>query len=279
MINHNVHDQLFRVQNTDATYCPVLKYSIKNADGTLPFVSSYLLWENNTYTESKVRAWTSDPYTETARIYAYTTSYESQAEYVDSTALEAYFNLTIRVCGEEVLTLADPTEMLLIYGITSSYHYIYQSEFASYFTLPSGDPCTVDNYQIKKPDGTDWTDSQIRLIGSMGSYYLRFYKGTAANAKVVHLRAITRGDVYLDKPIKLSICPKTGGFSVTYPPEYQPKTVYTTNGGTYTLPSGALYAPVDQYNRYASSNADIIDWPAWAIQDVYYKCGKFLRYG
>jgi hypothetical protein len=47
--------------------------------------------------------------------------------------LNSYMTMSIRVCGEEVLTLTSTSEMLLIWGINNAYHYIDESEFRNFF--------------------------------------------------------------------------------------------------------------------------------------------------
>ena len=84
--------------------------------------------------------------------------------------LNSYMTMTIRVCGEEPLTLTSTSEMLLIWGVTEAYHYIDQIEFRNFFTLPPNDPCQIDAYSIHTASGAAWTDSQIQLLGSFGSY-------------------------------------------------------------------------------------------------------------
>jgi hypothetical protein len=73
--------------------------------------------------------------------------------------LSSYMTMTIRVCGEEPLTLTDSSEFLLIWGVTSGYHYINQADFRGFFTLPPNDPCQIDAYSIHKSNGDPWTDS------------------------------------------------------------------------------------------------------------------------
>jgi hypothetical protein len=62
--------------------------------------------------------------------------------------LSSYMTMTIRVCGEEPLTLTSTAEMLLIWGVNDAYHYISQAEFRNFFTLPTNDPCQIDAYSI-----------------------------------------------------------------------------------------------------------------------------------
>jgi hypothetical protein len=80
MIDHYIMDHFSRIYNSDATYCPVNYFEIRKSDGGLPFNSNWLQWENSTYPTARVRAWSSDPYTETVRIYAYTRSYLREAD-------------------------------------------------------------------------------------------------------------------------------------------------------------------------------------------------------
>ena len=62
------------------------------------------------------------------------------------------------------------------------YFVIPESTFANWFVLgPSNDPCTVKKYEIfsKLDPLTPFPDSQVQLIGTLGSYKLLIDKTIA----------------------------------------------------------------------------------------------------
>lgn len=92
MIDHWMYDHWNRISNSDKIYCPVSYYEIRMANGNQNFNSDWLQWANSTFPQSRVRAWTSDGYTETVRIYAYTRQYSRFADQENMYQLEQNTN-------------------------------------------------------------------------------------------------------------------------------------------------------------------------------------------
>jgi len=81
------------------------------------------------------------------------------------------------------------------------YYLIPQSTFETWFAIsPAGDACSIQDYQIYSTVSplAQVLDSQISLIGSMGTYKLRLDKTVATNTKTFYLRSVTRGLVSVD---------------------------------------------------------------------------------
>jgi hypothetical protein len=139
------------------------------------------------------------------------------------------------------------------------------SEFATYFNLaPSTDPCIVKDYKIYSnitgETPVEWSgDNQVKLIGSMDSanpYYVRIDKTVVTGAKVFHIGAITRGLKMVAQAIEVTVCPNQGGVTVTPPVQ-------------------AISHMVARGSSGADANAP---FTAWAVMDIYEKCGMFWKY-
>ena len=88
---------------------------------------------------------------------------------------------------------------------------------------------------------TAWTDPSVRLVGSMGSYILKFDKTIAVSRRIVYLRATTRGLNTVDQQLEITICPRSGGFTYTKPAAYSPTSFEGTGGVTINLAANSLF--------------------------------------
>lgn len=99
------------------------------------------------------------------------------------------------------------------------------------------------------------TDTQIRLVGSIGSYALKVDKSTASHTRTVFLRATTKGLNTILKKLEFSVCP-VGGTNVTpFAPEF--------------------FATVDVGSSGKNAN---FNFGAWNIKDIYRGCAVFTGY-
>jgi hypothetical protein len=121
---------------------------------------------------------------------------------------DAYMTLKVRVCGEEEVRVHSSVKKYFLMGqargSTSSmsdserYYSVSESTFAGYFYIyPSGDPCTVMEYEILSSlnpvTAWDTSDTSVLLTGSFGSHILKFDMSQETNIKTVYVRAKSRG--------------------------------------------------------------------------------------
>jgi len=262
--------------NSQLNACPILRYEIKDGNGNAFSHSSITFVNPNSPTTTKMTVKNDTPYTIFVRIYSFVLF------------KQAYAQFQIRVCGQETVSVVDPTYKFFIYGIETGsslstsqrYGQLSQSSFQPYFTIGNEQSCSFDKFEILSSINPDvsWptSNNKISIGGSLGSYIIYMDKTQAMNGQTFYIRARTRGLIYARQQVKVTVCPKSGGYSYTKPAPYSPTTLDTTSGGTYTLATNSLFQQVAYYARGSSAYAR---FDAWSISDVYLGCGKFKEYG
>jgi hypothetical protein len=185
----------------------------------------------------------------------------------------AEFTWNIRVCGEETLALVNSAERFYVFGHetgstsgmadSTRYHSIPQSEFFAWFTLsPTNDPCFIKEFQIMQSSSAAWPSSNtnVLLTGSIGFYTLKLDKTQAVNGQIFYLRAVTRGLITIDQQIKYTICPRTGGVTVTPPSPTTTNPVDGTSGLRMTLASNQLHQVINYQATGTSANVNFGAW-------------------
>ena len=175
--------------------------------------------------------------------------------------------LNVEVCGAE--TLAAAAKQSQVFGFEAGtpasladgvrYHTIAEATFGPYFTLTSvSGACTVNAFSINTDtSGTPWTNAQVTLPGSFGSYDFKIDKTVASSAvQSVYLRAETMGLVTADHEIEFVVCPSTGGNTIT------PSSVSFTG----------------EVEVGATGTDANVAFTAWSIAEVITGCGVFDRY-
>jgi hypothetical protein len=116
----------------------------------------------------------------------------------------------------------------------------------------------VTSYQILSDLGpTTWTDPQVTLPGSFGSYDFKIDKTIASAAPLsVYLRAETDGLISADHEINYVVCPLTGGNTIT--------------------PSSVSYSAEVEVG--SSGTAADVAFTAWSLVTDITGCGVFDRY-
>jgi hypothetical protein len=175
--------------------------------------------------------------------------------------------LNIEVCGLETLTAA--ATQTLVFGFEAGtpgvmadgtrYNTITEATFGPYFTLTSvSGACPVTSYQILSDLGpTTWTDPQVTLPGSFGSYDFKIDKTIVSTAPLsVYIRAETDGLITADHEINYVVCPLTGG-------------------NTITADTGVTSASLDVNSAGTAANAP---FNAWTFTEDIVGCGEFSHY-
>jgi hypothetical protein len=234
VISENFYSSYFNRFYTSRSNCPLLKLEILDNNLEEWTDGSISLTGLTTPAQAVFGITNNVAFTKTFKIRGY------------STAQNSIMNLNFRVCGEESISLTDSAKKIFTFGEEAGttgmsdsvrYHYLPQSNFQNYFSIsPSGDPCTVEKYELTVDEvqvttttqqGSNLFDlnlgdlmeqatgQQITMQGSLGNYQVRVDKTMQSGVKNIHIKAITRGLIEISQAIEFRICPKTGGTHVT----------------------------------------------------------------
>jgi len=127
--------------------CPIIRYDLLDTSNNALNYPAITLTTPFVAATSQLKVTDSSLFSTTVRIKGYTLSRTSN------------YNLNVRVCGAETLALASNTRRFYPLGFargspasmsdSDRYFTIDESTFAPFFTVsPSGDPCTIKEYQI-----------------------------------------------------------------------------------------------------------------------------------
>lgn len=249
--------------------CPILQYALQNTGNGVLNDARVVLTNPNSVASAQLRIDIDTAFTMNVRLRGYT-DYQN-----------IHLNLQIRVCGAETYTLVNSATKFYIHGLETGdipsmldatrYQTINWATIQSWFSLsPSNDVCTRNFYGLfSSPSSTAiWnqvSDPQILFTGSLaGGYTLKMDKTVATNTKTFWIGSWTRGLVASYQKMELTICPRTGGVTVTPPTPYSPLTPDVTEGLVLNLATDSLFQLVDYYG-----GAQSVDWGTWAIADLY----------